>query len=77
MFTVSYHILGTRISWSDTFYFESKKEAEEYLEKKKFRKTNSIFYEKESNGWFPKTSAMITMLKKYKGEHKQIKRVEM
>jgi len=70
MFVVSYHILGTRISWNDIFYFESTKGAEEYLEKRNFKKTSSIFYEKESSGFFPKTSAMITMLKKYEGEHK-------
>jgi len=69
MFVVSYHILSTRISWNDIFYFESKQQVEEYLEKRNFKK-NNIFYEKEGSGWFPKTSAMITKLKEYEGDFK-------
>lgn len=47
--------------WSTDFYFDKYEDAEKYLNKKGFVKSNRIFT-KESNGWFPTTKAFIKPL---------------
>lgn len=63
MFIITFGI-DTGTQWSTDFYFDKFADAEEYLNKKGYVKSNRIFT-KESDGWFPTTKAFIKPLKRH------------